>query len=412
MRNNNGIPRLEFASSNTSLIIGDDAGVNIGASATGNIFIGKFAGYANISGDQNTFIGTSAGSNNTASYNTFVGAGTGYFNTSGQGNVFIGEDAGANNSSASFNTFIGQKAGYSNTTGSSNTFLGNYAGYNNIGSDNTFIGEDAGQANTAGISNVFIGTNTGYSNLNGNGNTAIGVNALEDNTTGDFNVALGGGALASNTDGEYNTAVGIDAGNGFSVGNTYCSFLGRATITNNSTIRTNSTALGDGALITASNKVRIGNSSVTIIEGQVAWSYPSDGRFKFNVTEDVSGLAFIKMLRPVAYNFDTKKFDEFLMQDMPDSLRQAHTQNRDYSESTAIRHNGFIAQEVEQAAKKLNYNFDGIHKPADENDNYSISYSQFVVPMVKAIQEQQVLIEKLMEENKQLKERIEKVERK
>ncbi len=56
----------------------------------------------------------------------------------------------------------------------------------------------------------------------------------------------------------------------------------------------------------------------------------------------------------------------------------------DYSASTQITHTGFIAQEVEQIMEETGYDFSGLHRPIDENDNYSVSYSQFVVPLVKS----------------------------
>jgi hypothetical protein len=40
-------------------------------------------------------------------------------------------------------------------------------------------------------------------------------------------------------------------------------------------------------------------------------------RFKTHITETAKGLGFIIMLRPVVYNFQTKKYDEFLRKDMP-----------------------------------------------------------------------------------------------
>jgi predicted DNA-binding ArsR family transcriptional regulator len=54
---------------------------------------------------------------------------------------------------------------------------------------------------------------------------------------------------------------------------------------------------------------------------------------------------------------------------------------------------GFIAQEVEQAAKKSGYTFDGLKAPKTEREYYSLSYSSFVVPLVKAVQEQQEIIQ-------------------
>src|SRR5262249_1225742 len=48
---------------------------------------------------------------------------------------------------------------------------------------------------------------------------------------------------------------------------------------------------------------------------------------------------------------------------------------------------GFIAQEVEQAAKKVNYDFSGVDAPKNDKDMYGLRYSDFVVPLVKAVQE-------------------------
>ena len=48
---------------------------------------------------------------------------------------------------------------------------------------------------------------------------------------------------------------------------------------------------------------------------------------------------------------------------------------------------GFVAQEVEQAAKSTGYDFSGVDKPKNENDMYGLRYAEFVVPLVKAVQE-------------------------
>ena len=48
---------------------------------------------------------------------------------------------------------------------------------------------------------------------------------------------------------------------------------------------------------------------------------------------------------------------------------------------------GFIAQEVEAAANKLNYDFDGVDKPQTKDGVYGLRYGEFVVPLVKAVQE-------------------------
>lgn len=48
---------------------------------------------------------------------------------------------------------------------------------------------------------------------------------------------------------------------------------------------------------------------------------------------------------------------------------------------------GFIAQEVEQAAQSIGYHFSGVDAPKSESDLYGLRYAEFVVPLVKAVQE-------------------------
>ena len=84
----------------------------------------------------------------------------------------------------------------------------------------------------------------------------------------------------------------------------------------------------------------------------------------------------------------------------------------DISKQEQIKYTGFIAQEVEQAARDLNFDFSGIDKPATEKSTYGLRYGEFVVPLVKAVQEQQLLIEQLMKQNEELIRRIESLEKK
>ena len=67
---------------------------------------------------------------------------------------------------------------------------------------------------------------------------------------------------------------------------------------------------------------------------------------------------------------------------------------------------GFSAQEVEQAAAAAGYEFSGVDKPKNANDFYGLRYGDFVVPLVKAVQEQQVLIKALQQEVADLKKQI------
>jgi trimeric autotransporter adhesin len=148
----------------------------------------------------------------------------------------------------------------------------------------------------------------------------------------------------------------------------------------------NATALGANAVVTANNMVQIGSPGVTVIEGQVPFTTPSDGRFKFNVREDVKGLSFILKLRPVTYQFNTKKEEDFMRGMASDGQPVV------FNEAMMVRRTGFIAQEVEKAAQRSGYDFDGLKAPKTDREYYSLSYASFVVPLVKAVQEQEGVI--------------------
>ncbi|MEY4768628.1 MAG: hypothetical protein RL637_1267, partial [Pseudomonadota bacterium] len=281
-----------------------------------------------------------------------------FIHSTGTQNTFVGEQAGNISSTATRSTAIGYQALKAVTYGSNNTAVGNFALL----------------ANQDGYYNTAIGDGALSSNISGNNNVGIGISALLQNTAG-YSTAIGVEALYTNTTGDYNTAIGYQAD----------------VSTNN---LTNATAIGANAIVDASDKIRLGDSYVTVIEGQVAYTYPSDGRFKFNIQENIKGLAFIRKLRPISYQFDTQKFDAFISQKQSAKNRKKRLKETNFSASKAMIHNGFIAQEVEKAAQESHFVFDGIKKPQHENETYSLGYSQFVVPLVKAVQEQQQLIEK------------------
>ncbi len=317
--------------------------------------------------------------------------------TDGLSNTFIGQSAGASNPTGFWNTANGYNALFSNTTGPVNTAYGfNALRSNTTGYQNTANGVDALRSNTTGYSNTANGVDALRNHTTGSSNTANGGYALYSDTTGHENTAIGWGALYSNTTGNFNIANGVNAlfSNTTGSNNTALGFA--ADVANNNL--TNATVIGS-ATVNASNKIRLGNTAVTVIEGQVAYTIPSDARFKFNIHDAVPGLAFIEKLRPVTYQFDTRKFDEHLMQNMPDSIRQRRLEGQDYRESTALMQTGFLAQEVEKACQELNFTFSGLHVPTSAVDNYGIAYGSFVPLLVKGMQEQQAVIETLKVEN-------------
>ena len=376
-------------------------------SGFGNTAIGSFALRNNSSGNENTANGYQAL----------------YSNTTGYDNTANGYQSLANNSEAGANTAFGAKTLSSNTTGVGNTATGDLALYfNTSGTGNTANGYATLTYNRTGMENIAVGDGALTYNTEGSYNVASGFQALMNNRTGSNNVAVGNSAMYYNISGSSNTAGGsfcmfsLDSGYNNTAYGSDC--LGaNHTGSNNTALGAsanvsadnlnNATAIGYGAIVNASNKVRIGNAAVTVIEGQVPFTTPSDGRFKFNIQEDVSGLDFILHLRPVTYQFDTKRFDAQLNHQSNTSSSPAnYAIQTAYDESSRIRRSGFIAQEVEKAANASGYNFSGIIRPKTDQDHYSLSYDAFVVPLVKAVQEQQQQIADLRREVEELKKLI------
>jgi hypothetical protein len=180
-----------------------------------NIFLGVFAGKANVftgtNGIHNTFLGCLAGSSNTfGRYNTALGSNALYNNTSGFENTACGYESLRSNV-GNYNTAVGKSAMYSNTTGQQNTSLGATSLYSNTtGSYNTSVGYKSLYQNTTGYDNVAIGMQALENNTNAFSNTAVGSKALKLNTSF-YNTGIGSSALTNNTNGTQNTAVGAFA---------------------------------------------------------------------------------------------------------------------------------------------------------------------------------------------------------
>lgn len=197
--------------------------------------------------------------------------------------------------------------------------------------------------------------------------------ALSANIVGTGNTAAGYGALLNST-GNNNTAIGFSAMSALTTGS-------------------NNLALGNNAQVpsaTGSNQVRIGDENISYAGVQVAWTITSDSRWKSNIQNSGLGLNFIKNLRPVSY------------------LRK-----NDQSNKTEY---GFIAQELEQSLIKFGVKNSGIISK-DDAGMYSVRYNDLLSPIVKAIQEQQDIldqdtkkIEELDQKIKELTEQVTKIQ--
>ncbi|MBX2899835.1 MAG: tail fiber domain-containing protein [Cyclobacteriaceae bacterium] len=267
-------------------------------------------------GTRNLMAGSPIGTVTSGTDNAFYGAFAGSANTSGNYNVIIGSLAGDSKSSGDLNTLVGWAAGRANghlPTYNGNTFIGAQAGQFTTNGPNTFLGEKSGQNNTTGTLNLFVGNSSG-----------------DVNTTGTQNTTLG-----------------------------YFSNVSSVNLQN-------ATAIGYNAIVNASDKVRIGNATVTVIEGQVAFTAASDKRLKQNIAALDKGLDFIMKLNPVSYR-----------------MKGSSDKRTNW---------GFIAQDVEALVGADN---SIVTVGGDAEKTLGLRYTDFIAPMVKAIQEQEEQIGEL-----------------
>ncbi len=307
---------------------------NFGPTDAGNTFLGEEAGNFTIGGT-----GSDEGKANTG-----IGRRALFANTTGYRNTATGWGSLDSNTTGRENTASGYASLGSNTTGYYNAASGTWSLYaNTAGHDNAAFGTRSLQANTTGYNNISIGSRSLSANTEGNANTAGGVNSLTANTTGSANTAFGYWAGDMITTGSNNTFLGAIAD----------------AAANN---LTNATAIGYQASVDVSNKVRIGNTAVTVIGGQVAWSNLSDARAKSDIRDLDLGLDLILALRPVSFRM---------------------------IEGNGRTDLGFLAQDIETLLGD-GYNVLGIG--GDEERTLSLRYTDLIAPLVKAVQEQQTHI--------------------
>jgi hypothetical protein len=337
--------------------------------------------------------------------NTAIGESALLLNTTGSSNTATGDGAMLNNSVGVDNTAYGVNALLSNIAGSNATAIGTGAMFFANHSTAPFINYNVAlgyyalsgpvNLNNTGNFNTALGYQTLFANSTGNNNTAAGYLSLDSNATGNSNTGYGALSLYSNRSGSFNTAIGYTAIYVNSTGS-YNSALGyNVFFTTGALNNTACIGYNSGGIVNATNRIEIGNSSISVIAGQVGFSTYSDARIKDNVKEDVPGLAFISRLRPVTYNLNIHKENAMV-------YKGTKKDDADWDgkyDLEKVKMTGFLAQDVEKAAKEAGYDFSGVQKPANPDELYSLRYSDFVMPLVKSVQE-------LSDENAQLKNEI------
>jgi len=243
------------------------------------------------------------------------------------------------------NMAIGYESGLSITT----------ASYNNAYGYQTLRQNKTGSFNNAfGYRSSFITT--------GERNSSLGAQSLYENTSGSYNTAIGFEAGYYNTTGEQNVFIGYRAG--------WASPKGNSNTTGSNNIIIGSQAVGASA--TASNVITLGNSSIATIRAQVTTiTSLSDIRDKTNIMPLNYGIDFIKKLNPVSFDWDMRDGGKI-----------------------GISEIGFIAQELQQAQIDSQINIPNLVSDIN-HDKLEASYGVLIPIMVKALKEQQALIDEL-----------------
>ena len=397
--------------SGLSLAFGEGAGeTSMGGSS---IAIGFNAGN-DSQGSTSVGIGIRAGENNQGNSATAIGA-TAARNNQGDRSTAIGNQAGYQDQEEDC-IAIGHNAGFTGqgaddpdlltTVVGDSLAIGTEAGMTNQKSQSIAIGNGAGKTEQAGYA-LAAGFSAGSTNQSALG-TAVGFNAayLDQGYysvavganagaayQGAYGVAVGGGARSGT--GDYNIAIGYlsDVGNPIdpntqnSDNNTVVGYsAGRGAVSNYS----NYTALGANSDVTGDDQVQLGDSATTTYAyGSV--QNRSDSRDKADIADTSLGLDFIKDLRPVQFKWD---YREDYRTDKGQELSEV---TKNGSKKRTRLHQGFIAQEVKQTMDASGVDFAGYqdHSLNGGDDVKSLGYEEFIAPMVKAIQEQQALIEAL-----------------
>jgi hypothetical protein len=350
-------------------------------------------------GNANTFLGKSAGNTTTTGFGYNVGVGAGALNAIGAGiyNTGVGASTLQNNAAGIQNTAVGSGALTSNVDADENTAVGAFAlgslapTTSGAGDANTAVGSGAMMYSTTGKQNTAVGCqalgndpgNTGdnntavgyvalFSNTSGVENTALGQNALYNNTTAYYNTALGQAALYNTTTGGDNTGVGQNAGDTVTTG-TQNTLVGSTSDVLTGTL-TNATALGYGAIVDASNKVQIGNSSVTEVEIEgIHGSTSASGIAVYVNSDGVLGTT------TSSARFKTAIADVGESSEILYDLRPVTFAYRPEIDPSGLTQFGLIAEEVAEVAPDLVI-YD------DAGNPYTVRYEQLVPLLLNELQ--------------------------
>ena len=139
----------------------------------------------------------------------------------------------------------------------------------------------------------------------------------------------------------------------------------------------------------------MGDENIATANIQVDWTVASDARDKTDFTALDLGLDFVKDLQPVTYKWDKRaKYGDKTAEDY-----DLNAQTPDGTHKEDWLDIGFKAQEVEALEIAAGYNKDNktnlVSSHTGDGKSMGLQYSKFVPILVKAIQDQQAIIDSL-----------------
>lgn len=171
----------------------------------------------------------------------------------------------------------------------------------------------------------------------------------------------------------------------------------------------NAASFGFGSQCDGPNQVQLGDAATTTY-AYGAVQMRSDEKDKADIVDCHFGLDFILGLSPKSYRLDYR--DDYRKADYENEDGKMVTDDTPMSElihdgtHKRIRyHSGFIAHEVKSLSDSMGLDFGGYqdHSINGGQDVKSLGYSEFIAPLVRAIQEQQAIILELKKDIADLK---------
>ena len=376
-----------------SFALGGNAGQNNQGGATGySIAIGFNAGNTSQGGGS-VAIGATAGNSSQGVQTVAIGGGAGQISQN-YNSVAIGYQAG-NNTQRNSSVAIGYQAGYTNQKDNS-VAIGYQAGYSAQGVNSFALGQLSGQINqgdgAVGIGAGAGGNNQGFCSL------SFGVNAGKTGQ-GYNSVAIGNQAAYANQ-GATSIAIGYQAG--------YGSTTTSGQVANSIILNATGAALTSGTSGTFIAPIRLTGTSPTTyifydptLKEVFYNTSPSDARLKTDISGTKLGLNFINALNPVEFRWKDK--DICYLYDENGNPATGSNPGKRF-------HQGFIAQEVKAALDSVGADsaiFMNISDGQIETNGLNaIRHVELIAPIVKAIQEQNTIIQQLQQQVAALQQQI------